>query len=130
MTKDFLNWHSKKSQIDEKESRIFFHEREIWFAHLGTNVGFEQDGKGENFGRPVIIFRKFNKEIFWAIPLTTKEKKGMFYSKIDLRDGIHRMAILSQMRLLDSKRLYQKIGMIDTQTETQLRKELIELFCN
>jgi hypothetical protein len=66
MKKDFWKWHSKKEEIDEKDTRIFFHEREIWFAHLGANVGFEQDGKGENFGRPVLIFRKFNPKCFAA----------------------------------------------------------------
>ena len=72
MKKDFESWHNKKIEIDNKESRVFFHEREIWFTHLGSNVGFEQDGKGELFGRPVLVFRKFNNRAFWAIPLTTR----------------------------------------------------------
>jgi len=76
MQKDFQRWHNKKAVIDEKETRVFFHEREIWFGRLGTNVGFEQDGKGENFGRPIIVFRKFNREVFWAVPLTTGSKGG------------------------------------------------------
>lgn len=127
MKKDFKIWHDKKSTIDEKEARVFFHEREIWFSHLGTNVGFEQDGKGENFGRPVIVFRKFNNEVFWGIPLTTRNKGGRFYTPIDLGDGIHRMAILSQLRLLDAKRLYQKIGVISEETEKLLEEAIIKL---
>ncbi len=128
MKKDFKIWHNKKSTIDEKEVRVFFHEREIWFSHLGTNVGFEQDGKGENFGRPVIVFRKFNNEVFWGIPLTTRNKGGRFYIPIDLGDGIHRMAILSQLRLLDAKRLYQKIGVISEETEKILEEAIIKLY--
>ena len=127
MHKDFWSWHTKKNELDEKSERVFFHEREIWFCHLGTNVGFEQDGKGENFGRPVIVFRKFNKEVFWAVPLTTRDKGGKFYLPIDLKDGIHRMAILSQLRLIDAKRLYQKIGVISEEIHKELEERIIKL---
>lgn len=126
MEKDFKTWHNKKEKVDRKEARVFFHEREIWFCHLGTNVGFEQDGKGENFGRPVIVFRKFNKEVFWSVPLTTREKGGKFYLPIPVGDE-PRKAILSQLRLLDAKRLYQKVGMIDSATHKQLEEAIIRL---
>jgi len=127
MKKDFQVWHNKKENIEDKEKRVFFHEREIWFCHLGTNVGFEQDGKGENFSRPVIVFRKFNNEVFWAIPLTTRNKGGKFYMTIDLEDGIHRMAILSQLRLIDAKRIYFKIGVINKKTHKSLEEKIIKL---
>lgn len=127
MEKDFRTWNNKKEGVDKKEARVFFHEREIWFCHLGTNVGFEQDGKGENFGRPVIVFRKFNKEVFWGVPLTTREKGGKFYLSIDMGDGEPRKAILSQLRLLDAKRLYQKVGMIDSATHKALEETIIKL---
>jgi len=125
--KDFQKWHDKKSDVDEKSVRVFFHEREIWFSHLGTNVGFEQDGKGENFGRPVVVFRKFSNEVFWGIPLTTRKKKGKFYFPIDLEDEVHRMAILSQLKLLDSKRLYQKIGVINKDVHEKLEERIVKL---
>jgi mRNA interferase MazF len=127
MAKEFQKCHGKKAEVDEKRSRVYFHEREIWFCHLGANVGFEQDGKGELFGRPVIIFRKFNNEVFWALPLTTKSKKGRFYYPIDLKDGVHRMAILSQLRLLDAKRLYQKIAVITKADDKALEEKIIGL---
>jgi mRNA interferase MazF len=127
MKKDFQIWHNKKENVENKEKRVFFHEREIWFCHLGTNVGFEQDGKGENFSRPVIVFRKFNKEVFWAVPLTTKTKSGKFYTTINLKDGVHRMAILSQLRLIDAKRIYFKIGVIDEETHKLLEEKIIKI---
>ena len=75
MKKDFQKWHTKKTEIERSNDiRIFFHEREVWWCTIGSNVGFEQDGKGEKFARPVLIFKKFNKEIFWALPLSTKIK--------------------------------------------------------
>ncbi len=79
MKKDFKKWHNKKSKVDEVKQRPFFHEREIWFSNLGLNVGFEQDGTGKDFLRPVVIVRKFNNEIFWGVPLTKKMKKLPYY---------------------------------------------------
>jgi len=127
MEKTFDAWNSRKKQIDAAEPRVFFHEREIWFSHMGVNEGFEQDGKGETFGRPVIIFRKFNKQVFWGIPLTTREKSGKFYLPIDLNDGLPRKAILSQLRLMDAKRLYQKLGTIDQKTADALCVAIVGL---
>lgn len=127
MDKDFQKWHFKKSDLHKNRVRPSFHEREVWFCYLGINIGFEQDGKGELFGRPVIIFRKFNNQVFWAIPLTTKIKRNIFHLAVDLKDSIFRMAILSQLRLIDSKRLYQKIGFIDERTKNIIEKNIISL---
>jgi len=49
MFKDFWNWHKKKEKLNEITILPFFHEGEIWFCHLGSNVGTEQDGTGEDF---------------------------------------------------------------------------------
>src|SRR3989344_5010796 len=111
MKKDFKKWGDKKTGIHNDNVRPFFHEREIWWCSLGENVGFEQDGKGIKFARPVVIFKKFNKEVFWAIPLSTKMKKSKFYVSLSASDNIQRVAIVSQLRLVDSKRLLDKIAM-------------------
>ena len=60
MQKDFTRWNNIKTSINDIHQVPFFHEREIWFSFLGANVGFEQDGQGSDFQRPVIIIRKFN----------------------------------------------------------------------
>ena len=103
MKKDYKDWHKKKSIINSIENRAFFHEREIWFCYIGENVGFEQDGKGFDFARPVLIIKGFNKEVFLSVPLTTKNKKGKYYADINLGDKVARKIILSQIRLVDSK---------------------------
>lgn len=127
MKKEFDAWNERKKKLNDRAQAVFFHEREIWFAHLGTNIGFEQDGKGENFGRPILIFRKFNNKVFWGVPLTTREKEGKFYLPIELGDGLTRRAILSQLRLFDAKRLYQKLGTVDAATHTHLEVAIISL---
>src|ERR1700686_1884222 len=127
MKKDYIKWHAKKTEIEHSDDvRIFFHEREVWWCSVGSNIGFEQDGKGEKFARPVLIFKKFNKEIFWALPLSTKikmnEKTKKFYSAVNLNDGIDRVAILSQLRLTDGKRLIDKIGVVDEVNYKDIQK--------
>ena len=90
MQKNFFEWHRRKELIDQNFGRLYFHEREVWWCSLGVNVGFEQDGKGEKFARPVLVFKKFNNECFWALPLTTKIKKNRFHSIVNLNDNLPR----------------------------------------
>lgn len=125
--KNFRNWHSQKEKIDNENKRVFFHEREVWWCHLGLNVGFEQDGKGEKFARPVLVFKKFNNQVFWALPLTTKDKKGKFYVPINLGDELNRKVILSQLKLVDAKRLIDKIRTISEENYKEIQKAVINL---
>ena len=120
MNKDFKKWHDKKDNIDKIDKRPFFHEREIWFCHLGVNVGFEQDGSGDDFQRPVIIIRKFNNEVCWVVPLSKTEKRNKYYSPFNFDETVISVAILSQIRLLDVKRLSRKIGEISENDFSQL----------
>ncbi|PJF32835.1 MAG: hypothetical protein CUN57_03820, partial [Phototrophicales bacterium] len=66
MQKDFDNWNVKKKSIHTDDKAPFCHEREVWWCSLGVNVGFEQDGTGKNYDRPVVILRSFNKNVFFA----------------------------------------------------------------
>ena len=81
--KDFDLWNNKKKIIDQKEisEQMFFNEREIWWGSLGINIGFEQDGKNEEFERPLLIIKKFNRSVVWVVPLTTSDKSNKFYFK-------------------------------------------------
>jgi len=129
MRKDFQKWHKIKENIDIAPARIFFHEREVWWCSIGANIGFEQDGRGGRFARPILVFKKFNNEVFWAVPLSTKIKKGKFYVTIELGDSILRVAIISQLRLMDAKRLIDKIGIIHEDNYKLIQKAVINL-CN
>jgi mRNA interferase MazF len=128
MAKDYQTWHTKKSEISEIKKSPFFHEREIWFCYIGANVGFEQDGSGE-FLRPVVVFRKFNNDIFWAIPLTKSKKKlnkniECYYYSFSFLPEVTSLAILSQIRLIDAKRLSRHIGTISEENFEELKKKL------
>ena len=63
MQKDFDNWNIKKKETDKDDKIRVFYQREVWWCIVGTNVGVKIDGKHELFLRPVVITRKFNKEI-------------------------------------------------------------------
>ena len=128
MKKDFGKWHGEKSKIHEDKVRPFFHEREVWFSSLGVNVGFEQDGRGDTFLRPVVVLRKFNNEVLWIVPLTKNAKRGIYYLPITIA-GYREpsTAILSQIRLIDSKRLQYKIGDVYERDFEELKKRLVAL---
>ena len=113
MEKDFDNWNIIKKEINTKDvSRdLFFYEREVWWCSMGINVGVESDGKNENFERPCLIIKKFNSDMIWVVPLTSKEHYGSHYQKIKHEAGVS-WVCLSQIKTLSTKRLLRKIGMI------------------
>jgi mRNA interferase MazF len=110
MKKDFAAWNSKKIIVNDAEPIPFFHERGIWFCFIGVNVGFEQDGQGNDFQRPVVIIKKFNNEICWAIPLSKTKKRGKYYFAFSFSHAVISVAIISQIKLIDAHRLSRKIG--------------------
>ncbi|PCI25763.1 hypothetical protein COB57_00965 [Candidatus Peregrinibacteria bacterium] len=105
-------WQKKKEKIKNALKDIVFHEGEIWFASLGLNVGKEQDGKGEDFLRPVVVLKKMSKDMCVCIPLTTKKKTGTWYCSIKDSGGKEATASLCQIRTLHINRLTYKIGKI------------------
>lgn len=126
--KDFQKWHEKKITLHEKNtSQVFFREREIWWCALGANIGFEQDGKGELFRRPILVLKKFNQHVFLALPLTTKDKQGKYYIDCDVGDSIARKVIISQIRLVDSKRLLDKMVTLREDEFMKIRKTVKDM---
>jgi len=106
--KDFAIWHELKTNLQKWESGPYFSEREIWLCSVGLNLGHEEDGKGDRFLRPVVIFRKFTPDVFWAIPLTSSKKTGAYYYQFDFKSRSE-TALLFQIRLLDRRRLLRRM---------------------
>ncbi len=131
--KDYKKWHTKKSLINDLVERPEFNERDIWFCYLGLNIGFEQDGSPEEFMRPVLIFKKFNNETFWAIPMTKSQKvrspnSDKYYYHFSFVEGIMSAVILSQLRLIDARRLSRRIGRM-AEAEFEKLKEKLRALC-
>ena len=125
--KDYSIWHNQKTDIENNVTRPFFHLRAVWFCTLGLTVGYEQDGRGDEFLRPVVIIKKFNNEVLWVVPLTTREKSGKYYYSFKLEDQTTSTAILSQLKLIDSKRLRYKIGNINQVDFKELKTKIRQL---
>ncbi|MEN9621996.1 MAG: hypothetical protein RLZZ67_430 [Candidatus Parcubacteria bacterium] len=129
MKKDFKTWGEQKESIDCQvgESNLYFKEGDIWWSRLGANIGYEQDGKGGLFSRPIIVLKKFNQYIFWAIPLSTKHKSNPYYVECISQEGEKRTAIISQIRLMSVKRLINKIGFTEEFSFKVIRKAVKDL---
>ena len=128
MKKDFQKWHIRKEELHERgiNKKIYFYEREIWWCCLGLNIGFEQDGKNNQFERPVLILKKFNRDIFWALSLTSKSKLGKYYYQFEY-NGRKYSVILSQLKLMSNKRLLRKIRTFPQDDFNKVRKLIKDL---
>lgn len=127
MQKDFDKWTVVKKQCQVRTDKIQFKERDVWWCRLGTNIGDEQDGKGELFLRPVLIVKKFNKRIFVGLPLSTIVKENNhFYHTFNFKNR-EQSVIISQIRLLDSKRLSHKLGAVNEVDFEEIAKKSINL---
>src|SRR6185369_566983 len=123
MKKDFTRWHRIKSEIDLAVTRPFFSPRDIWFCRIGANVGDEENGD-DDFVRPVLVFRKFNANICWIIPLTRTTKDSPYYFNFTFIGQTCSSAILSQLRTVDSRRFLSKIGYMDKKLFEVLKQKL------
>jgi len=123
----FDKWNKQKKHIDKKNIKTIFKQREIYWASIGKNIGFEQNGKNQNFTRPILVFRKFSKNSFLGIPLTTTIKNDDFHFCFNFLEDKQSCASLSQIRLFDSKRLHKKIGKISINDFEDLKNKLNKL---
>jgi len=122
MQKDFDNWNNEKKKLNRLTLGPRFHEREVWFAKLGVNVKYEQDG-GKEFLRPVLIVKKFSKELAWAVSLSRTKKRGKFYHVFKFQ-GDDSVAVLSQLRVVDARRLFYYKGRISHKEFEKIKESL------
>lgn len=126
MDKNFIGWAILAGQTQSKNSVAEISEGEIWWCYIGANIGDEEDGKGEFFARPVLIVKKFNKNIFWGVPLTSQIQAKTYYHKISFQGG-EQSVIISQLRTFDTKRLTSKIGQLSDDQYKKIRETIKEL---
>jgi mRNA-degrading endonuclease toxin of MazEF toxin-antitoxin module len=126
MAKKFISWIFNKIIIDKTYTEREIKEHEVYWCSFGENIGFEQNGKGEDFRRPVLIFKKFNNNLFWGVPMSTKIKDNRYYVKVLLKN-IEQAAIISQLRVLDSKRLDDKISYISELDFWKIKLKIIDI---
>ena len=122
--KFFDLWNRLKQLLHNEKQSPFFRNRDVWFCSFGENIGFEQDGKGEEFLRPVLIVRKFNNDLFLGVALTSQKKEGKYYYKISDIGGRKNWLILSQIRTFSAYRLRYQIGRLSLDEFNSIEKVL------
>ena len=127
MQKDFDQWNIEKKQAHTERPRLYT-VREVWWCRLGINIGTEQDGRGKNFLRPAIILRGFGADACLIAPLSTSTHEHALRVSVGLVNGVAAKANLSQIRVIDTRRLVEKIGFLDKEVFSILRKTARELF--
>ena len=88
------------------------------------NIGDEQDGTGKNFDRPVIVIKGFNENIFFGAALTGRKRERKYYFPIGMVEGREASVILSQVRLIDTKRLVRKMVTLESELFENLKSAL------
>jgi len=123
----FIEWAKLKIRIHiSEEEPVYFKEKEIWWASLGINIGYEQDGKNESFERPILVFKKFNEYMLWVLPLTSQDKIGKYYYQFEYEEKKYSV-ILSQLRTISSKRLLRKIRVFSEDDFNNVRNRIKEI---
>ena len=120
--KDFNSWNKQKKAIHNLGTNKFYHPRDIWWCDLGVNIGFEQDGTGNYNRRPVLILKGLSQNTCLVIPLTASTNQHFMRIFLGIVGNKNASAILSQMRVVDTKRLVRKIDVIDKNKFQEIRK--------
>ncbi|OGD69732.1 hypothetical protein A3I18_01855 [Candidatus Campbellbacteria bacterium RIFCSPLOWO2_02_FULL_35_11] len=122
--KNFDEWNKRKKEIDFKQKTILPKKREVWWISVGLNIGVEEDGKNNEFERPVLVIKTFNRQCFLGIPITSADKNNKkYYFPINHNKNEY-FLILSQIRLFSTKRLSRKIYNIESDVFKKIKDEL------
>ncbi len=127
--KDYNDWNRLKMKIDrttDSESKHAILEREIWWCSLGLNIGDEQNGVNSLYERPVLVLKKFNKRVCLVLPISTQVKEGIFYYTIHFKGDMYSI-LLSQIRLISTKRFLRKIRSVESGEFGLIKDALIKL---
>ena len=123
--KRFRAWHKLKIKINLNTCiPAGYKERDVWWVSIGHNVGVEEDGKGELFNRPILIIKGFSRYLFWGLPLSTTKKTGQYYHQFVVCGKVS-TALLSQLRVFDTRRLICKYGMVSQKDFAMIKSKII-----
>ncbi len=122
--KNYKSWLDLKEKLDGYSTTHFFKERQIWWCHIGLNVGYEIFGKGDSFTRPILIIKQYGGLTFLAAPLTTTPPKYENHVAVNFK-GRQSTVLLDQIRTLDARRLVKNsLGRLDKE---QFEKVMVVL---
>lgn len=127
MEKDFDRWNISKKSINSERRHPLYNQREIWWCLLGTNIGFEHDGDGIEHQRPVLILKGLSAYTCFIIPLTSSTHIHPMRISIGKINNKEASAVISQLRVIDTKRLAEKICLLEKERFELTRKAIKDL---
>lgn len=126
--KRFLEWMRLKENLHNKMHKPpFVSERDIWWVSFGENVGSEMNGKSDKFTRPALVIKKLAHGFYLIAPTTTQTRTGTWYVRVQLA-GIDEYVCLNQVRTIDYRRLYSRLGQIDTNDFKMVKSSFMKLY--
>jgi mRNA interferase MazF len=128
MHKNFDGWNEIKKKTNANEDyHPLYHSRQVRWCRLGANIGFEQDGTGKDFARPILILAGLSKNTCLVVPLTTSSKKHRMRISIGKIENKLAFAVISQIRVIDTKRLEPHVATISKKKFELIRNAVREL---
>jgi mRNA-degrading endonuclease toxin of MazEF toxin-antitoxin module len=124
--KNFDEWTNKKKSIEKRKPLTYAHEREIWWCSIGINIGSEEDGKNDLFERPVLVIKRFGESVVLVVPFTTQIKEGIYEYQF-IKGGNVWVVLLSQLRLVSTKRFSRKIRKINEALFEEIKWQIIKV---
>lgn len=122
--KNFDARNTLKKHLHDNRSEFYVKAREIRYMYFWINIGFEEDGKGDDFKRPALVLKKIG-NVFAVLPMTTGGKDTIFYHSLpDTYFKKPSRIILSQFRVVDKSRFIEKIGTVSVQDFLQIKEKL------
>ena len=123
--KNYKKWMGVKSKINNGGKIRRVNEGDVVWVAVGENVGVEIDGKSEKYSRPVIVLKKHSTQCFTGIPLTSQLHKGTWYTNFEFQ-GKEQTAVLVQTKLMDTRRVYSRMGELSRADYRKVFKSYIE----
>ncbi len=127
MKKDFDAWNIHKKRIHSEKPYPLYNKREIWWCLLGTNIGYEHDGDKIEYQRPVLILKGLSARSCFIIPLTSSVSKHPLRIPLGRIGDKEASAVISQLRIIDTKRLAEKICFLEKEKFEITRKAIKDL---
>jgi mRNA-degrading endonuclease toxin of MazEF toxin-antitoxin module len=128
IVKDFDGWDTQKKRLHyDSKTHGYYHEREIWWCTLGVNLGDEYDGKSSEYRRPVLILKGLSATTCLVVPLTSSQLRHHFRIQIGIVNGKTATAVITQLKVIDTKRLTKRICYLETSLFELVRKSAKDL---
>ena len=125
---DFDKWNNLKQEIDSSatiDRKVYL--GDVWWCNLGKNIGSEEDGKHQDFSRPILILKVLSKNTYLVAPLTTSKNKHYFRIPIGDVDGKEAKAIISQIKVIDKRRLQERIKHLSKSKMQRIKKSVKDI---